>query len=230
MSRIVLSLAAAGAATALVVGCSSAAETSSESLPDAPGLLQQSSQTTKGLQSAHLDIVVDGTIKGLPVKTLTGDLTNVPATAVQGSAKISMAGSDVDVDLVVIDNILFAALTPDSWLDMGPAADIYDPSTILNPDTGVANLLANFSDAKSESTEKIDGVDTVKVTGQISADAVNQLIPSVQATAPVPGTAWIENGGEHNLVRAEIEPSDDSSIQLTLSKWNEPVTVTKPQV
>lgn len=179
MSRIVLSLAAAGAATALVVGCSSAAETSSESLPDAPGLLQQSSQTTKGLQSAHLDIVVDGTIKGLPVKTLTGDLTNVPATAVQGSAKISMAGSDVDVDLVVIDNILFAALTPDSWLDMGPAADIYDPSTILNPDTGVANLLANFSDAKSESTEKIDGVDTVKVTGQISADAVNQLIPSV---------------------------------------------------
>lgn len=46
----------------------------------------------------------------------------------------------------------------------------------------------------------------------------------------MPGTAWIENGGEHNLVRAEIEPSDDSSIQLTLSKWNEPVTVTKPQV
>lgn len=136
----------------------------------------------------------------------------------------------MDVDLVVIDNTLFAALTPDSWLDMGPAADIYDPSTILNPETGVANILANFSDAKSESTEQIDGTETVKVTGQVSADAVNQLIPSLQATSPVPGTAWIENGGEHNLVRAQIEPTGDSSIELTLSKWNEPVTVTKPQV
>ncbi len=230
VSRIVLSLAAAGAATALVVGCSSGSDTPAESLPDAPGLLQQSSQTTKGLQSAHLEILVDGTIEGLPVKQLSGDLTNVPATAVQGSAKITMAGSDVDVDLVVIDSTLFAALTPDSWLDMGPAADIYDPSTILNPEAGVANILANFSDAKSEGTEQIDGIDTVRVTGEVSADAVNQLIPSLKATSPVPGTAWIENGGDHNLVRAQIEPTGDSSIELTLSKWNEPVTVTKPQV
>ncbi|BBZ04728.1 lipoarabinomannan carrier protein LprG [Mycolicibacterium chitae] len=230
VSRIVLSLAAAGAATALVVGCSSGSDAPAESLPDAPGLLQQSSQTTKGLQSAHLEILVDGTIEGLPVKQLSGDLTNVPATAVQGSAKITMAGSDVDVDLVVIDSTLFAALTPDSWLDMGPAADIYDPSTILNPEAGVANILANFSDAKSEGTEQIDGIDTVRVTGEVSADAVNQLIPSLKATSPVPGTAWIENGGDHNLVRAQIEPTGDSSIELTLSKWNEPVTVTKPQV
>lgn len=113
---------------------------------------------------------------------------------------------------------------------MGPAADIYDPSTILNPEAGVANILANFSDAKSEGTEQIDGIDTVRVTGEVSADAVNQLIPSLKATSPVPGTAWIENGGDHNLVRAQIEPTGDSSIELTLSKWNEPVTVTKPQV
>ncbi len=229
MSRIVLSIVAVSTAAALVAGCSSKSE-SSESLPDAAGLLQQSSQTTKGLKSGHLDIVVNGTIDGLPIKRLSGDLTNVPATAVQGSATITMAGSDVDVDLVVIDNTLFAALTPNNWLDMGAAADIYDPSAILNPENGLANLLASFSDPKSDAIEEINGVSTVKVTGTVNAEAINKLIPQLKVSGSVPGTAWIENGGDHNLVQAQVEPSSGGSIVMTLSKWNAPVTVTKPQV
>ena len=222
-------LAALSSAALLVAGCSSS-ETSTESLPDAPGLLEQASQTTKGLQSAHLEITVNGTIDGLPIKTLTGDLTNVPATAVQGNATITMAGSDVDAGLIVIDNILYASLTPDSWLDLGPAADIYDPSTILNPNAGLANLLASFTDAKSEAAETVNGVETVKVAGMVSAEAVNTLIPQLKATDAVPGTAWIEKDGDHNLVQAQIDPSSGNSIQMKLSDWNKPVTVTKPQV
>ena len=230
MSISVLSaIAALGTAVALVAGCSSGSN-SSETLPDAAGLLQQSSQTTKNLKSGHLDITVNGTIEGLPIKKLTGDLTNVPATAVQGNATITMAGSDVDAGLVVIDNTLYASLSPDSWLDLGPAADIYDPSVLLNPDNGLANMIASFTDPKSESTEEIAGVQTVKVTGKVSADAVNKLIPQLKVTDAVPGTAWIEKDGDHNLVQAQIDPSSGNSIQLTLSNWNKPVTVTKPQV
>lgn len=213
---------------ALVTGCSSSSST--ENLPDAAGLLQQSSQATKNLKSAHLDIAVTGSIPDLPVKKLSGDLTNVPATAVQGSATITMAGSDVDIQLVVLDSILYAALTPNNWLDLGPAADIYDASTILNPDTGLANMLTGFSDAKSDGTEKIDGVDTVRVTGTVSADAVNKLIPPVKATESVPGTAWVEKDGDHNLVQAKLDPSSGTSVQLTLSELGKPVTVTKPAV
>jgi lipoprotein LprG len=227
LSRILIAMAAISTAVALVVGCSSSSSTSSEPLPDAAGLLQQSAQTTKGLKSAHLEITVTGKIEGLPVKKLTGDLTNVPATAVQGNATITMGGSDVDAGLVVIDGTLYASLSPNSWLDLGPAADIYDPSVILNPDSGLANILTNFSDPKSESSETVNGVQTIKVTGNISADAVNKLVP-VKATGPVPGTAWIQKDGDHNLVQAEIDPSSGNSIQMTLSNWNTPVTVTKP--
>jgi lipoprotein LprG len=73
-------------------------------------------------------------------------------------------------------------------------------------------------------------VDTVKVTGNVSADAVNKLIPQIKATGPVPGTAWIAKDGDHNLVQAQVDPSSGNSIQMTLSKWNDPVTVTKPPV
>jgi lipoprotein LprG len=225
--RIIAIFATLLAAALLVSGCS---KKSSEPLPDAAGLLQQSIQTTKALNSAHLEIVVNGKIDGLPVKKLSGDLTNVPAVAISGSSTISMGGSEVDIELVVLDGTLYAALTPNSWLDMGPAVEIYDPSVILNPDIGLANMLAAISDPKSEGFETIGGVSTVKITGKVGADAVNKLIPQLKATAPIAATAWIEKDAPHQLVQAQVDQSEGNSVLLTLSEWDKPVTVTKPAV
>jgi lipoprotein LprG len=217
-------------ATALLfAGCSSSK--SSEPLPDAATLLKDSEQTTRNLQSVHLDLNVTGEIKELPIAKLTGDLTNTPAVAAQGKADIVFLGQKVnDVEFVVDDGRLFGALTPGSWSDFGPAADIYDVSAILNPDAGLANVLANFSDPKAEAHETVDGVDTVKVTGTVSAEAVNKIAPSLAATAPVPGTAWIRPDGNHDLVQSKLDITKDSNVQMTMSKWGEPVTVTKPAV
>ena len=201
-----------------------------ELLPDAAGLIQQSIATTKTLKSAHLEIAVNGKIDGLPVKRLSGDLTNVPAVAIKGSSTISMGGSDIDIELVVLDGTLYAALTPNSWLDMGPAVEVYDPSVILNPDTGLANMLASVSDATSAGFETIGGVPTVKITGNVAPEAVNKLIPQLKATGPLPATMWIEKDAPNQLVQAQIDQSDSNNVQLTLSEWDKPVTVTKPAV
>lgn len=226
--RILAVLTAMLAAALFVSGCSS--KKAAEPLPDAAGLIQQSVETTKALKSAHLEIAVTGKVEGLPLKTLSGDLTNVPATAVKAAAKVVMGGSDIDADLVVVDGTLFAALTPNNWLDMGPAAEVYDPSVILAPSTGLGNMLANLSDTKSESFETIGGVPTVKITGKVSADAVNKLIPRLKATAPLPATVWIEKDAPNQLVQAQLEQSAGNTVQLTMSEWDKPVTVTKPAV
>lgn len=223
--RLIAVLTALLAATLVFSGCSKKA---AEPLPDASELIGQSIATTKSLKSAHLEIVVSGKIPGLPVTSLSGDLTNVPAVAVKGSATISMGGSDVDVELVVLDGTLFAALTPNSWLDMGPAVEVYDPSVILSPDTGLANMLANISEAKSDGFETIGGVPAVRITGKVAPDAVNRLIPQIKATGTVPTTAWIERDAPHQLVQAKVDQSEGNSVQLTLSEWDKPVTVTKP--
>jgi lipoprotein LprG len=226
--RILLVLTAMLAASMFVSGCSS--KKAAEPLPDAAGLVQQSIQTTKGLKSAHLEIAVTGKLEGLPLKNLSGDLTNVPATAVTANAKVVMGGSDIDADLIVLDGTLYAALTPDNWLDMGPAAEVYDPSVILTPDTGLANLLGSLSEAKSQGFETIGGVPTVKLTGKVASDAVNKLIPRLKATGPLPATVWIEKDAPNQLVQAELEQSAGNSVLLTLSDWDKPVTVTKPAV
>ena len=227
MLVILTALIAAAVFTVSTAGCSKKA---TEPLPEAAGLIEQSVATTKGLNSAHLEIAVTGKVEGLPVKTLSADLTNVPATAVQGNAKITLGGSDIDAELVVLDGTLFAALTPNNWLDMGPAADIYDPSVILNPNTGLANMLAGLSEAKVERFETIDGVAAVQITGKASPDAVNKLIPQLKASGPLPATVWIEKDAPHQLVQAQVEQSAGNSVAMTLSEWDKPVTVTKPAV
>jgi lipoprotein LprG len=229
-TRLLAIFAVLFTAIALVAGCSSKSQDSSKALPDAATLLKQSTDTTKSQTSVHLKLTVQGQIKDLPIESLEGDLTNTPAVAAQGKADIVFLGQTLEgVDFVVADGNLFGAITAGgSFQDFGPAADIYDVSAILSPDKGLANLLANFADPKAEGRETVDGVDTVRVTGAVSADAVNKISPQIGATGPVPGTAWIRPDGNHELVQAKLEPTPGNSVTMTLTDWGKPVTVAKP--
>jgi len=229
LGPILAVLAALSIAAALVGGCSSSKQ-SAAPLPDAATLLSKSNLTTRNVKSVHLVLSVTGKIKGLPVKTLTGDLTTSPDTAAKGDANLTVLGSSVDAQFVVNDGTLFAALTPGHWESFGPASAIYDPSEILNPNTGLANVLTNINNPKSESRETINGQSTVKITGTASADAVNGLASQLKATQPLPATVWIQETGDHQLVQANLDQSQGNSIQMTLSNWNAPVQVTAPPV
>jgi lipoprotein LprG len=230
--RLSAIFAALFAAIALIAGCSTSSEDSSKELPDAATLLQQSSQTTKSQSSVHLKLTVQGEIQELPIESLEGDLTNAPAVAAQGKANLIFMDQKLeDVSFVVSEGNLFATLTAGgAYQDFGPAADIYDVSAILNPDTGLANVLANFTDAKADGRETINGVETVRVTGNVTADAVNKIAPQIGATRPVPATAWIAEEGNNELVQAKLEPAAGNSVTMTLSDWGKPVTVNKPAV
>ena len=231
-TRLLAIFAALFAAIALIAGCSSKSQEASKPLPDAAGLLKESSATTKSQTSVHLKLTVQGEIKQLPIESLEGDLTSTPAVAAQGKVNLLFLGQRLEgVQFVVVDGTLYAAITAGGQpQDFGPAADIYDVSAILNPDTGLANVLANFSDPKADGRETVNGVDTVRVTGNISADAVNKIAPQIAATGPVPGTAWITEDGNHELVQAKMEPTPGNSVTMTVSDWGKPVTVTKPAV
>ena len=131
---------------------------------------------------------------------------------------------------MVVDGNLYATLTPNKWSDFGKASDIYDVSVILNPDTGLANVLANFSNAKAEGRETINGQTTIRISGNVTADAVNKIAPPFSATGPVPATVWIQETGDHQLVQANLQKSSGNAVQMTLSNWGQPVKVTKPPV
>lgn len=212
------------AVAVLLSGCGSG------NSPDPATLISESSSTTADQTSAHLELSVEGEIAGLPVTSLSGDLTQTPEVGAAGTIDVTYFGQQlVGVEFVVFDGDLWAAITAGSSLsNFGPASAIYDVAAVLDPDLGLANLLAGFSDAKVDGSETIAGVDCVRITGTVSADAVNSLIPQIGATDPVPGTVWIAEDGDHELVQLRLEPSSGNSVLMTMSAWGEPVTIDNP--
>ncbi|MGA3256636.1 MAG: LppX_LprAFG lipoprotein [Mycobacterium sp.] len=228
--RLSAVLASLSIATGLIAGCSSGSPQSNAPLPDATTLVKQSADTSKNVKSAHVVLTVQGKVPGMPIKVLTGDLTTTPATAASGNTTLTLGGSDLQADFAVVDGDLYATLTPNKWSDFGKASDIYDVSVILNPDTGVSNVLANFTNAKAEGRDTINGQSTIRISGTVSADAVNKIAPPFSASQPTPSTVWIQETGDHQLVQANLQKSSGNSVQMTLSNWGQPVTVTKPPV
>ena len=201
--------------------------------PIAATLLTESSATTKAQTSAHLKLSVQGQIPELPVESLEGDLTQSPAVAAKGSADIVFLGQRLQgVEFVVSDGDLFAAITAGGGLsNFGPASDIYDVAAILNPDIGLANVLANFSDAKADGRETIDGAETVRITGNVTRGRGQQDRPADRRD---------RSGSGHRVDRRGRRPRTDAghawtpapatACTMTLSEWGKPVTVTKPAV
>jgi lipoprotein LprG len=190
----------------------------------------QSAETTRGQQSVHLELKVDkGLQEKLPIESLSGDLTNVPAVAAQGTAKVILGNQAVERDFIVFNGDLWVPLTKGGKMqNFGPAKDIYDVGLILNPDQGLANVLSNFVDPKADSRENKNGVNTVKLVGKVSKDAVNAIAPQLEVTDAVPATAWIREDGDHALVEAQLEATQGNSVTMTTSDWGKPVTVNQP--
>lgn len=196
-------------------------------MPDSVALLKESSVTTQHLKSVHLALSVVGNIEAMPVKTLEGDLTSEPSAA-QGHATITIMGSETGIKFVVFGDHLYVELPGAGWSDYGPTANVYDVTAIVDPDTGLANLLNNFVDPKVEARETVGGQQTIRITGKVTADAVNKIVPQLDATKRMSATVWVQESGDHQLVQLELDPSDDDSIQMVFSNWNAPVTVNHP--
>ncbi|MFM8856834.1 MAG: LppX_LprAFG lipoprotein, partial [Actinomycetota bacterium] len=199
-------------------------------LPNAAALVQQSLANLQSQHSAHLEQETIGTIPDWPVNTLTGDVTNQPSNAFEGYANMRMKMSDetVNAQLTVVEAILYAALTPNNWLDMGPAVETFDPSAYLDLNTGLTNALSGISDPKSQELDTVDGVPVVRISGMLGPDSANKLFPKARAQEPIPINVWIGRDAPNALVKTQIQPNISATVTWTLSEWGKPVTVSKP--
>ncbi|MFE5289871.1 LppX_LprAFG lipoprotein [Nocardia sp. NPDC056611] len=249
---------AAAATAALVAGCTSSSNSDSKAttsqaappaqLPEGAQIVAESAKTTQTLQSVH--VVLD--VKNLPtlsVKSIKADVTNQPQG--QGQAigdaevKVKQDGDFTKTKFMVVDKTLYTG-DGTKYAPVGPAEKIYDPGVLLDKDKGLAYAISQVKNAKAEGREKIDGVDTVKVSGTISADVMDPVVPQIgkdggefpitlyiKDVAPPSGTGTTlpsnaaSPGTGPNLVRA-IVTKDAGTVTVTLSDWAKPVHVTKP--
>jgi lipoprotein LprG len=218
-------LAAMALGAAIVTGCSSGGDAS---LPDAGALLKDSAQAASGVTSTHFTLKVNGTVPGLSVHSLDGDLTKANGGGAKGTGTLELMGQVVDAQFVLVNGSLYIK-GPTGGFQQIPAtlsSSIYDPSAILDPQRGIPKVLSAVQGPKTDGKEDVDGTPTYRVTGTVPKDALAALVPGASSDANA--TLWLRQDGGHLPVKASLGYPGGASVDVTLSDVDKPVTVTAP--
>jgi lipoprotein LprG len=176
------------------------------------------------VETVAMLLETDTDLGGLPVREVDGVVTQ--AGDAQGTAQVEQFGQQVELQFVVVDDTFHYQLIG-GWqqVPLTDAAEFYDPSAILDPQRGISNLLRTATDPQ---IERRDG-DTYEVTATFDAGALGVVLPgAAQATR---GTVWI--GVDRPLLHraqfpVEAGAAEPGTVTVTLSKFDEPVTVVAP--
>lgn len=214
-----------GACLALwLSGCSSnkpdSAPPPTTSVSSDPALvaeIRQSLDATQALTSAHLNLRTNGQVDSM--LGISGADVDVRAKPLAAKGDCTYQGQGGVPFRIKDDNISVKLF--DDWTNLGSVADLTS-ARLIDPINGVTKLLSGVTNLQSQGNEVIDGINTHKISGTLPTDSVKTLDPN--AKNPRPATVWIAQDGSNRLVRSTVDLGG-GSIQVTLSKWNEPVSV-----
>jgi hypothetical protein len=212
----------------VLAGCSG--DSSEESAPD---LLAQAKQTLDEASSAHFVLSSEGAPEtGTSLVGGEGDIAR-PASF-EGTLKVNALGSTLDLEVVSIEGTVWAQLPfTSSFSEIDPAQFGFgDPGALLDPDTGISQLLGEATSAELGEERRVDGEVVREVTAELPGDLVEQILTSADPSKPVQARFSIASeSGE--LRRAELigpffTAEDDATYTLELSDFGADVEITAP--
>ncbi|BBZ15175.1 LppX_LprAFG lipoprotein [Mycobacterium branderi] len=236
----VIAVSAVVAVMLALTGCSTSGKNAgsgpatSANQSDAANIVKQAADAMRKVSGAHMNLTAQGDIPNLKVAEVDGDMSTKPKPVATGTAKVSLGkeGGDQTVKFVYVDDHFYSDLgEPGKYTDFGNGASIYNIGAVLDPDKGLANVLANMKDPKSAGNEQVNGIATTKITGTCSSSDIALLAGSPkkpEQETQMPVAVWIATDGSYHLVKAELTPVSNSTITMNLSEWGKQVTATKP--
>lgn len=160
-----------------------------------------------------------------------GDLAR-PASF-EGTLKVRVAGSTLDLDVVSVEGTVYAQLPfTSSFSVIDPAQFGFgDPGKLLDPETGISQLLAEADSAELGDERRVGGEVVREVTAELPGNLVEQLLTSKDPSRPVKALlSIVSKTGE--LRRVELTgpffTADDATYTLELSDFGADVEITAP--
>ncbi|MGH3751527.1 MAG: LppX_LprAFG lipoprotein [Pseudonocardiaceae bacterium] len=208
---------------ALLTSCTAVQE-QKPSLPDGAQLLTDSATAMRTVNSTRFAIDTQGTVPEIRLRSANGQLTREGSA--KGTAKINQGGQVLELEFVILGDRLYLRppTGPVQRLPLSFASAVYDPSVILNPDRGIASVLASGTGATTEDREQVGGVDSYRLRVTFPAQPLGTLIPGPALEKT--GQVWIAVQGSR-LVQAQF-PATDGTITVRFSEYDVPVEITAP--
>jgi hypothetical protein len=211
-----------------LAGCSGESDTES-----APDLLAHAKHTLDEASSAHFVLGSEGApTTGTALVGGEGDIARPASFA--GTLNVLALGSTLDLEVVSVDGTVYAQLPFSTGFSVVDPAQfgIGDPGALLDPDTGISQLLGEATSAKLGEERRVDGEVVREVTAELPGDLVERILTSQDPRKPVQARFSVATeSGE--LRRAELTgpfftAEDDATFTLELSDFGADVEITAP--
>ncbi|MBI4261261.1 MAG: LppX_LprAFG lipoprotein, partial [Actinobacteria bacterium] len=182
--------------------------------------------------SVQFRLEVEGEVGILGVRRAEGLVTRQGEGS--GSIFLEVAGRLVEYQIRIADGTYylkgptggFQALPPEA------AAQLYDPSVFLDPDEGIAPLVAEAREATTAALEEVSGRGAYRVDATVGVDLLGGFVPLDEGTESMPASLWIEPDGARLLrIRVEVPVAGQSRptvMEVTLSAFDVPADVLPP--
>lgn len=199
--------------------------TTSTTAPSAADLISRSAAATRSVTSAHFAIAVSGSVPELQVQSAEGDLTSDGSA--KGTASITQAGQLIEVEFVVVAKDLYLKLATGGFtkLPAALAGQVYDPTAILNPETGVAKVLTSATGLSAVSTSGGSYTVTGTVPQAVAASLTPGISSDVEGTFTIDATTSLPQSVAFALTGSDGKPA---GVELTLSDFDKAVSITAP--
>ena len=208
---------------------------SSEPEESAGDLLARAKTTLDDTSSLHFVLTSEGApTTGTALTGGEGDVLR-PASF-EGTLQVLAAGAALDLAVVSVDGTVYAQLPFTSGFSVVDPAQFGfgDPGALLDPDTGISQLLAEAGSAELGEERRVDGEVVREVTAEIPGELVEQVLTSEDPSAPVQARFSVAtDSGE--LRRAELTgpfytAGQDATFTIELSGFGADVEITAPPV
>jgi hypothetical protein len=206
---------------------------SSEPEESASDLLQRARTMLDDAPTAHFVLDSEGApATGTALVGGEGDIAR-PASF-SGTLRVTALGGSIEVDVVSVDGTVYARLPFTQGFSVVDPAQfgVGDPGALLDPETGISQLLTGAQDAKLGEEKRVDGEVVREVTASIPGKLVAQVLTSKDPAQAVQARMSVAtDSGE--LRRVELTgpffaADSDGTYSVALSDVGADVQITAP--
>lgn len=196
-------------------------------------LLSRAKTTLDETESVHFVLTSDNApTSGTLLVGGEGDIAR--PSSFQGTLEVLALGSTADLEVVSVDGTVYAQLPFSSGFSVVDPAQFGfgDPGALLDPDTGISQLLAEAENAELGEERRVDGEVVREVTADLPGELVEQILTSEDPSTPVQARFSIApDSGELRravLIGPFFSADDDATYTLELSDFGADVEITAP--
>ena len=217
-----------------VAACGGSAAKSSD--VDTPTLLAKTSERLNAVKSVHFTAAIEGaayidTARTIQLRSATGDI--VVPDQMQAKIQIALGAANADVSLVAIgDDKYQTDLLTGRWGPAQPGFD-YSPTILFDRSQGLSSVLGKLREVERAGEETVDGQAAYRLRAKVDRATIQPITSGAIEGDPVGAELWIARDSYNLLKLVLTEPKTPEKEKpavwtLTLDKYDQPVTITRP--